>query len=110
VEPDVWQDAAAEEERLAGEVLGEEEHVAESVEGAMEVALGGDLRQEPLLLVPGPVQRGKAVQSALAAFATLGRDAAGGTARERELIRCVADAEANAQMVGGVKVSVPAPL
>ena len=61
-------------------------------------------------LVPGPVKRGKAVQTALAAFATLSRDGAGGTARERELIRCIADAEANAQMVGGVKVSTPAPL
>jgi hypothetical protein len=50
MQPDVRQDAAAEEERLAGEVLGEEEHVAESVEGAMEVALGGDLREKPLLL------------------------------------------------------------
>ena len=57
-------------------------------------------------LAPGPMKRGKAAQSALVSFSSQSK-AAAGTVRERELIKCISDAEANLTMVGGVKVSVP---
>ena len=64
------------------------------------------------VLAPGPMKRGKAAQAALVAVeaqsrAPLTAGGSGGTAREREFVKCVSDAEMTLMAVGGVKLSVP---
>lgn len=56
-------------------------------------------------LVPGPLKKGKAAQAALQAFA--GQAKAFGTARERDLIKALADAEVVQTIIGNVKVQAP---